>query len=273
MLHLNNSFPHGSNPSLPPAAANVARGPGYLQPRMSPAFGQGVEDLVFTAASTGAMEGLGITQATTHRSSRATFPKPSSPKHGISHKPSWYDPMNVARSRSLTSPAPQAVSLTPQIAAMTPNLMPQSVAVPSHSTSTPLRHGKRPRADDHAENTRSPQRPRSNGPVPTPQPSTASKAQTELSEEDQLLLKLKNDENLPWKDIAKEFETQLGRVYQVPALQMRHKRLRERMRTWTEDDISALEAAYEYWEKSKFEIISQKVSGKQDFLVRMRTQY
>lgn len=60
----------------------------------------------------------------------------------------------------------------------------------------------------------------------------------ELSEEEELLLRLKQDEGLPWKDIAQQFEIQLGKTYQVPALQMRFKRLRERMRTWSEDDVS-----------------------------------
>lgn len=60
----------------------------------------------------------------------------------------------------------------------------------------------------------------------------------ELNEEEQLLLKLKEEENLPWKDIAVRFQTDLGKSYQVPALQMRFKRLRERMRTWTDVDVS-----------------------------------
>lgn len=59
----------------------------------------------------------------------------------------------------------------------------------------------------------------------------------ELNEEEQLLLKLKEEENLPWKDIAIRFQTDLGKSYQVPALQMRFKRLRERMRTWTDVDV------------------------------------
>ena len=59
----------------------------------------------------------------------------------------------------------------------------------------------------------------------------------ELNEEEQLLLRLKDEENLPWKDIAVRFQEELGRSYQVPALQMRFKRLRERMRCWTEADV------------------------------------
>ncbi|KAF2458378.1 hypothetical protein BDY21DRAFT_284661 [Lineolata rhizophorae] len=83
---------------------------------------------------------------------------------------------------------------------------------------------------------------------------------TELGEEDRLLLRLKDEENLPWKDIAARFQTDLGKTYQVPALQMRFKRLRERLRVWTDDDVAALRHAHEYWEKNKFEIISAKVS-------------
>ncbi|KAI4220223.1 MAG: hypothetical protein L6R36_007776 [Xanthoria steineri] len=82
----------------------------------------------------------------------------------------------------------------------------------------------------------------------------------ELNEEEQLLLKLKEEENLPWKDIAVRFQTDLGKSYQVPALQMRFKRLRERMRTWTETDVQALEQAYDYWEKFQFDIIAAKVT-------------
>ncbi|KAL9637819.1 MAG: hypothetical protein Q9164_001962 [Protoblastenia rupestris] len=81
----------------------------------------------------------------------------------------------------------------------------------------------------------------------------------ELNEEEQLLLKLKEEENLPWKDIAVRFQTDLGKSYQVPALQMRFKRLRERMRTWTDTDVQALEQAYDYWEKFQFDIIAAKM--------------
>ncbi|KAL9100733.1 MAG: hypothetical protein Q9163_003918 [Psora crenata] len=83
----------------------------------------------------------------------------------------------------------------------------------------------------------------------------------ELNEEEQLLLKLKEEENLPWKDIAVRFQTDLGKSYQVPALQMRFKRLRERMRTWTDTDVQALEQAYDYWERFQFDIIATKVSS------------
>jgi hypothetical protein len=85
-------------------------------------------------------------------------------------------------------------------------------------------------------------------------------ASVELGEEDKLLIQLKDEESMPWKDIAARFQSDLGKTYQIPALQMRLKRLRERMRVWTETDVRALRMAHEYWVQSKFDIISQKVS-------------
>ena len=64
---------------------------------------------------------------------------------------------------------------------------------------------------------------------------------------------------MPWKDIAARFQTDLQKSYQIPALQMRYKRLRERMRVWTDTDRQALRMAHEYWAQNKFEIIAQKV--------------
>ena len=84
--------------------------------------------------------------------------------------------------------------------------------------------------------------------------------QVEMTEEDTFLLRLKDDENLSWKEIATRFQNEMGKQFQVPALQMRLKRLRERIRTWTENDIQALRLAHEYWITQKFEIIAAKVS-------------
>ncbi|KAF2006382.1 hypothetical protein P154DRAFT_422735 [Amniculicola lignicola CBS 123094] len=81
----------------------------------------------------------------------------------------------------------------------------------------------------------------------------------ELGDEDKLLIRLKDEESMPWKDIAARFQSDLGKTYQIPALQMRLKRLRERMRVWTETDVRALRMAHEYWVQSKFDIISQKM--------------
>lgn len=84
-------------------------------------------------------------------------------------------------------------------------------------------------------------------------------ASLELNDEDRLLIRLKDEEGMPWKDIAARFQSDLGKHYQIPALQMRLKRLRERMRKWTDVDVRALRLAHEYWVQNKFDIIAQKV--------------
>ncbi|GAM85373.1 hypothetical protein ANO11243_033800 [Dothideomycetidae sp. 11243] len=81
----------------------------------------------------------------------------------------------------------------------------------------------------------------------------------DLADEDRLLAQLKEEEDLPWKAIAARFTAQYGRKFQVAALQMRYKRLREKHRTWTTDEIDALKLAHEHWEKAKWEIISSKM--------------
>lgn len=80
-----------------------------------------------------------------------------------------------------------------------------------------------------------------------------------LGLEDSLLLKWRDEETLSWKMVAAKFQHELGRTYNVPALQMRLKRLRERLRAWVEVDVTALRLAHEYWEKKRWEIIADKV--------------
>jgi hypothetical protein len=89
---------------------------------------------------------------------------------------------------------------------------------------------------------------------------SASPAMTiDISDEDSFLLRLKDDEGLSWKDISTRFQDDLSKTVQIPALQMRLKRLRERMRVWTDVDVQALRMAHDYWVTHKFEIIASKV--------------
>ncbi|KAF2151693.1 hypothetical protein K461DRAFT_155392 [Myriangium duriaei CBS 260.36] len=88
---------------------------------------------------------------------------------------------------------------------------------------------------------------------------TGSVPSSDLAEEDRLLVQLKEEEDLPWKAIAARFTAHYGKTFQVAALQMRYKRLRERHRAWTTEEVEALKQAHEHWEKSKWEIISAKV--------------
>ena len=81
-----------------------------------------------------------------------------------------------------------------------------------------------------------------------------------MKEEDRILLQLKDEEALPWRDIVARMSAETGQNFQIPALQMRYRRLKDRMRVWTAQDIEALRKAHDHWESKKFEIIAEKVS-------------
>lgn len=81
-----------------------------------------------------------------------------------------------------------------------------------------------------------------------------------MSENERFLFALKEEENLPWKEIKARFETDRGEVASIPTLQMRYKRTREKLRVWEARDLEALTLAHEYYEKKKWEIISEEVS-------------
>lgn len=88
---------------------------------------------------------------------------------------------------------------------------------------------------------------------------TTSGAADTLSDDDRFLVHLKETESLPWKDIAARFQSDKKKTWNVAALQMKYKRLRQRFRVWEEQDLYALKVACEYYEKCKWDIISAKV--------------
>lgn len=89
---------------------------------------------------------------------------------------------------------------------------------------------------------------------------TPSAASATLNDEDKLLLQLKEEENLPWKAVIVRFKAETNKSHTVASLQMRYKRLRDKHRVWEEVDVEALRRAHDYWESSKWDIISAKVS-------------
>ncbi|KAF1916548.1 hypothetical protein BDU57DRAFT_516723 [Ampelomyces quisqualis] len=157
--------------------------------------------------------------------------------HHLTRSPRLSEPLMELPSRHLASPQPRRL-YTP--------IAPQPLEPPRSS------RVKRGRDDDEEGCDETKRRKRSDS-------NTSGSAQFELSDEDKLLLQLKEEESMPWKDIAARFQSDLGKAYQIPALQMRLKRLRERMRVWTETDVRALRMAHEYWAQNKFDIIAQKM--------------
>jgi hypothetical protein len=88
---------------------------------------------------------------------------------------------------------------------------------------------------------------------------TTSAAADTLSDDDRLLIQLRETEALPWKDIAARFSEGKDELHTTARLQMKYKRLRQRFRVWEEQDVYALKAACEYYERCKWQIISAKV--------------
>jgi hypothetical protein len=62
----------------------------------------------------------------------------------------------------------------------------------------------------------------------------------DLSEEDKVLLHLrglKEEEKFPWSELTARFNKQTGGNHKEASLQMRHTRMTERMRVWTEAEV------------------------------------
>lgn len=59
----------------------------------------------------------------------------------------------------------------------------------------------------------------------------------EMTPEEQILMQLTEQKNLPWKEVAIRFKEQTGKMMKIPALQMKKKRLVERLRVWTPSEV------------------------------------
>ncbi|OJD16334.1 hypothetical protein AJ78_03503 [Emergomyces pasteurianus Ep9510] len=67
------------------------------------------------------------------------------------------------------------------------------------------------------------------------------------------------EQNLPWREIVIRINAKFGTNYSASCLQMRMTRMKHRALQWPDENVQALQQAYEFWESAKFEIISQKM--------------
>lgn len=88
--------------------------------------------------------------------------------------------------------------------------------------------------------------------------SSLSPSNIELKEEEILLHQFR-EEGCSWKETADRLYKETGHQLKVPALQMRLKRLYERLREWSEADVQALRLAVEWHQSKMFEIVCSKV--------------
>lgn len=224
------AFPYGF---VPVCDATLPARPRSSPSTFSPTSGARLDELLWNANA------LGITHTGSHElpMGRLSYPPISFPRSPGGPRMSEPNIQNVPQ---VMAPQPRRM-----YAPIAPN--PQGLSLINQSASQSQK--KRPREDDELSDDSKKRRRSESIHVPS-----------ELTEEDKLLLRLKDDENLPWKEIAARFQSDIGKKYQIPALQMRLKRLRERLRVWTEADVRALRLAHEYWVQNKYEVIASKVS-------------
>jgi len=83
---------------------------------------------------------------------------------------------------------------------------------------------------------------------------------TEMTGEEQILYQLAVEDKLPpWKEVAIKYKEQTGRLMNVPALQMKKKRLVERLRVWTPSDERALLLAFDGQHSMRWEQVAQEM--------------
>lgn len=80
-----------------------------------------------------------------------------------------------------------------------------------------------------------------------------------LEQENQMIVRLRDHEGLPWKEITRQLSSTFGRNFQQATLQMRYGRLRAKSHPWTDDDTSALRQAHSYYMENRWNIIADKV--------------
>jgi hypothetical protein len=97
---------------------------------------------------------------------------------------------------------------------------------------------------------------------------------SDMTNEERILMELTDRDQLQWKEVAARFNEATGKSMKVPALQMRKKRLVERLRVWTDKEVApllqnssvsllthsqerALTLACENYEKGKWENIAK----------------
>lgn len=139
-----------------------------------------------------------------------------------------------------------------------PNQAPVLLSSPNPLT---LRHSSKENKSDYRHNSINPESlqpvsPRSTTHPPLPETISALSSRRkrkplreypdgevvlsgEMTTEEQILMRLAEQENLPWKEVALKFKEQTGKTMKIPALQMKKKRLVERLRVWTPSEVNA----------------------------------
>ena len=152
-------------------------------------------------------------------------PKPAPPSQSNISAPS------CSQAVSTTAPHPPSTHFAPQ---QQQHQQAQHVRPPTHPQGQSLRTKREGSAlsSGNKRQRKSPQEPRP--------PASVQSTATDLTDADKLLLRLKDakeEEKWDWKEMTTRFNEMTKGNYKVAALQMRHTRLVERMRVWTDTEV------------------------------------
>ncbi len=243
--------------TLPPRTTYQSQGPfshGWGGPLpISP----GTQDFVYSAIAGGSQygrpslshssstenTGLGITNPAGYHSLHSTV---SSYGGDIQYtQGAYHDAGNLGKAQSIMQ---SGLPPTPQTAGLPPDLHTQQElnAIMQRPSSVRPRQPKRLRPKGAVDESGRPimKRRRSSNTSQTSaqaaqayQQAVTSESQAEKLREEAFFAKLRK-ENVPWKEIAKQYEIEFGKKTSEAALQMKRKRLRDSLRVWTDVDVS-----------------------------------
>lgn len=153
-------------------------------------------------------------------------------------------------------PPPTQLNIYPKIKFPSPRFDSLSQQIPFHSS---LANSSSPATAAGGPVTASSSAPRSMSSSSSASSRKAFKPKAKFTaDDDDLLLELKENKKLSWKQIAEHFE---GRT--AGALQVRYcTKLKGRSLHWSLEDINALHEALEEYEEERWIIVSQKMGSK-----------
>ncbi|KAK2757059.1 hypothetical protein FQN54_005028 [Arachnomyces sp. PD_36] len=241
---MSNSNPYGStlnpNTSLPTpiSLANT----GYIDPH-SPAVSNQSQDYQYHQyVDPMSHHGLGITTPALAQPVTASFDQHHH-HHHQQHEPMLHNPFSTPPEQHRQRRTKRGESTTPRRRSTPVSIAPNPAGIQQ------LEAERRIEQEMEASHSNSSGRRKS---------SSTKRRFSQLAAETEFVKELR-EQNVPWKEVVERFEAKFGIECTQARLQMRNTRLLKRMKEWAEDDIRALRNAHEYWEKAKFEIISEKM--------------
>jgi hypothetical protein len=184
---------------------------------------------------------FGVSAQTPHRTTNSSpniHPSPNlQSSGGLSSTDSHHSSLQTPASYRSNYQAPILIAPNPQSLRPATNYGPHrqnSLQSPRSTQSPPHSQGSRQGTFAETMSSRSPRGKKRKDP---PSDYEVIIRSGDCNGEEQLLLELSGRDKLPWKEVAAKFNQATGQSKRVAALQMRKKRLLERLRVWTDEEV------------------------------------